>query len=59
MQHIKNNTTDYLVIYRNAQKANEAFNEIHIPRVVQEHGMKILYSLHATGFDALQDDDKK
>ena len=26
---------------------------------VQEHGMKILYPLHVTGFDTLLDGDKK
>ena len=53
MQYANDNTTDYLVRFCNAQKVNEACNERQIARVLQEHGMKILYPLHVTGFDSL------
>ena len=50
--------TDYLVRFLNAQKFNNAFNGNLIPRGIQEHGMKMLYPLHVTGFDALLEDEK-
>ena len=53
------NTTDYLVRFHNTHKVNKAFNGITITRGVQEHGMKILYLLYVTGFDALQDNGNK
>ena len=59
MQHSNENTTNYPVRLRNAQRENEACNESLIKRGVQEYGMKIVYPLHATGFDTLQENDKK
>ena len=59
MQYVNDNTTDYLVRFRNAQKVNEACNGILITKGVQEHGMKILFPLHNTGFDYLQEDEMK
>ena len=59
MQYARNNTTDYLVRFRNAQKFNEACDGILITKVVQEHGMKICFPLHNNGFDSLQEDEKK
>ena len=51
--------TDYLVWYCNSQKVNESCNGSLISRGVQEHGMKILYPLHVTGFYTLTNDYKK
>ena len=59
MQNVNENTTDYLVSFRNAQKANEAFNGSLISRGFQEHEKGIIYLLHVTGFDALSDDGNK
>ena len=59
MQYATKNTTDYLVRFRNAQKVNEACDGSLITKVVQEHGMKILFPLHNTVFDSLQKDEKK
>ena len=59
IQYTNKNTTDYLVRFRNAQKVNEACNGSLITRGVQEHGMKILFPLQNTGFDSLQEDEKK
>ena len=59
MQYVSENTTDYLVRFRNAQKVNEACDGRLITKGVQEHGMKIRFPLHNTGFDSLQEDDKK
>ena len=59
IQYAKENTTDYLVRFRNAQKVNEACNGSLITKGVQEHGMKIIFPLHNTGFDSLQEDEKK
>ena len=53
------NTTDYLVRFRNEQKVNEACNGSLISRGLQEHRMKILYTLYVTGFDALSVNEKK
>ena len=50
MHYANNNTTDYLVRFRNAQKVNEACNGRLITRGVQEHGMEILFQLHTTVF---------
>ena len=55
MQYANENTTDYLVRFRNAQKVNEACNGSLIARGIQEHGMKILFPFHNTGFDYLQE----
>ena len=49
------NTTDYLVRFRNAQNFNEACDGSLIAKGVQEHGMKIRFPLHNTGFDSLQE----
>ena len=59
MQYANKNTTDYLVRFFNAQKVNEAYNGSLITKGVQEHGMKILFPLQNTGFDYLQEDEKK
>ena len=59
MQHANNNTNDYLVRFCNEQKINEAYNGSIIKRGFQEQGMKILYPLHVTGFDTMQDNYNK
>ena len=59
MQYANENTTDYLVRFRNAHKVNEFCDGIRITKGVQEHGMKILFPLKNTGFDSLQEDKKK
>ena len=59
MQYASNNTTDYLVRFRNAQKVNKACVGSLITKGAQEHGMKIRFSLHNTGFDYLPEDEKK
>ena len=59
MQYANKNTTNYLFRFRNSQKVNEACNGILITKVVQEHRMKILLPLHNTGFDSLQEYNKK
>ena len=59
MQYASDNTTDYLVRFRNAQKFNEACDRILITKGVQEHGMEIRFPLQNTGFDSLQEDKKK
>ena len=59
MQYTSKNTTDYLVRFRNAQTVNEACDGSLITKGVQEHGMKIRFPLHNTGFDYLQEDEKK
>ena len=59
MQYARENTTDYLVRFRNAQKVNEACDGSLITKGVQEHVMKIRFPLHKTGFDSLQEDEMK
>ena len=59
MHYANNNTTDYLVRFCNAQKANKACNGILIKRDVQEYGMKNIFPFHNTRFDSLQKDDKE
>ena len=59
MQYANENTTDYLVRFRNSQKFNEACNGSLITKGAQEHGMKILFPFHNTGFDYLQEDEIK
>ena len=59
MKNSNNNTTDYLVRFRNYQKVNEACNGSLITKGLQKHGMTILSPLHNTGFDSLQDDKNK
>ena len=59
MQYASENTTDYLVRFRNAQKVNEACDRSLITKGVQEHGMKISFPFHNIGFYSLQEDDKK
>ena len=59
IQYVSDNTTEYLVRFRNAQKVNEACGGSLITKSVQEHGMNISFPLHNTGFDSLQEDEKK
>ena len=59
MQYASENTTDYLVRFCNAQKVNEACDGSLITKGAQEHGMKIHFPLYNTGFDSLQEDEKK
>ena len=59
MQNENENMTDYLVRFRTDQKVNEACNGSLISRGVKEHGMKLLYPLHVTGFDVLSENDNK
>ena len=48
-----------MVRFRNTQKVNEACNGSLSTRGLQNHGMKIIFPLHNTGFDSLQEDKKK
>ena len=59
IQYDNENTNDYLVRSRNAQKFNATCNVILITKGVQEHGMKMLFPSQNTGFDSLQEDKKK
>ena len=59
MQYANENTNDYLVRFRNAQKFNEACDGSLITKGVQEHGMNIHFPLHNNGFDSIQEDEKK
>ena len=59
MQYANDNTTNYLVRFRNAQKVDEACNGILITKGVQEHGMNILFPLHNNVFDSLKQDKKR
>ena len=59
MHYIKKNTTAYLVRFRNSQKVNEACDGSLITKGVQEHGTKIRFPLHNTGFYFLQEYKKK
>ena len=59
MQYASKNTTDYLVRFRNSQNVNEACDGSLITNGVKEHGMKIRFPMHNTGFDSLQEDEKK
>ena len=59
MQYASENTTEYLVRSRNDQKVNEACDGSLITKGVQDHGMKIRLPLHNTGFDSLQEYEKK
>ena len=59
MQYSNENTTDYLVSFRNSQNVNEACNGILIISGIKGHGMKITFLLQNTGFDYLQEDKKK
>ena len=59
IQYANKNTTDSLVRFCNTQMVNEACDRIQITTSVQEHGMKILFPLHTTGFYSLQDDEKR
>ena len=59
MQYASENKTDYLIRFCNSQKVNEACDGSLITKGVQEHGMKIRFPLHNTGFDYLQEDEKK
>ena len=58
MQYNNDNTTEYLVRFRNSQKVNESCNKSLITEGVQEHGMKIIFPLQNTVFDSLQEYDK-
>ena len=59
MQYTSESTTDYLVGFHDAQKVNEACDGSLITKGVKEHGMKIHFPLHHTGFDSLQEDEKE
>ena len=59
MQYANENTTNYLFRFRNEQKVNESYNRSLLTKGVQEHGMKFLFPSYNTGFDSLQEDDKK
>ena len=59
IQYINDDTTDYLVRFCNLHKVNKAFNGSLISRGFQEHGIKIIYQLHVTGFDSILDDYNK
>ena len=59
MQYANDNTTDYLVRFRNDQKVNEACNRSLITKGVQDNGMKIILPLHNNVFDSLQGNEKK
>ena len=59
MQYSRENTTDYLVRFRNSQKVSEACDGSLITKGVQENGMEICSPLHNTGFDSLQEDYNK
>ena len=50
MQCTNENTTDYLVRFRNSQKVNKACDVSLTTKGVQEHGMKIIFPLYNTGF---------
>ena len=58
MLYTKKNTTNYLIRFYNSQNSIEACNGSLITRGFQEHGTKILFVQYATGFDALQYDNK-
>ena len=59
MHYANKKTTDYLAGFRNSQKVIEGCNGSLITRGVQEHGMKILFPFHNTGFDYLQEGENK
>ena len=59
MQYSSENTTDYLFRFRNAQKVNESCDGRLITKGVQDPGMNIRFPLNNTGFDSLQEDEKK
>ena len=59
MQYANKNTTDYLVRFRNVEKVNGACDRSLITKGAQEHGKKIRFPLHNTGFDSLLEDEKK
>ena len=59
MQYANENATYYLVIFRDADKGNEACDGSLITKGVQEHGMKILFPLQNTVFDYIQEYEKK
>ena len=48
-----------MVRFRNANKFNESCNGSLITKGAEEHGIKILFPLQNTGFDYLQEDEKK
>ena len=48
-----------MVRFFDAKKFNEAWNGSLISKVVQYYGMKIMYPVHATGFDTLSDYENK
>ena len=59
MEYANENTTDYLVRFRNSQKVNKACDVSLTTKGVQEHGMKIIFPLHNTLFESLQEYEKK
>ena len=50
------NTTNILVILRNAKKINDMCN---VSKVVQDYGIKVRYPLHINRFYAISDDKNK
>ena len=59
MKYVRETTTDYMFRLRKAQKVNEACNGILTTQVVQENGMKIFLPIRTTGFETIQDYEKK
>ena len=59
MHHNNEKSNNYLVRLHNYLKVKEECNGSLTTRVFQEHGMKIIYQLHATGFVTLSEYDKK
>ena len=59
IQYTNENITDYLVRFRNTRKVDDACDGSLISRVVHEHGMSILYTLHVTSFDVILYYNKK
>ena len=59
VQYANENTIEYLVRFRNAQNYTEACNRSLITRGVQDPRMKIIFPLKNTGFDFIQENEKK
>ena len=58
-KYANKNTTDYLIRFGNAHKVNESCTGSLITKVLQGHGMKIIFPLNNTVFDSLQEDERK
>ena len=59
MQYANKNTSNYLVRFYNAQKVNDACDGSLIAKGKQDHEMTILFPLHNTGFDSLEEEENK